>query len=455
MITLQERVHGVKPPEEWSLNKLHHVFSVRKNNKNIGMMNDNLLSLSYGKIVNKDIDTNGGLLPESFETYQIVNPGDIVMRLTDLQNDKRSIRQGLVKEKGIITSAYDAIYVEQNHDSRYWAYALLALDLAKYYYSLGGGVRQSIKFKDFPNDWLCIPSNQQQKRIADFLDQETSRIDNLIEKKKKMITTVQERSDSFLNEAMTGKFSSKDFMPSENYIIRRLPKDWSIRPLKTIVEIYGRIGFRGYTTNDMVDQGEGAITLSPSNIYEGEVTLSEKAYLSWEKYYESPEIQVRELDILFVKTGSTIGKTTIVRRISEAMTLNPQLVLMRNHKIEPLYLSYFLKSSLFQYQVSYNVFGGSTPAMSQSKLGRLFIAFPNDIHEQRSLAKLIDDEKKESRKLISSIRKSLLKLNEMRVSLITEAVTGQLDIQAWKGRGMSHQPLKEIEVDILQSKKAN
>ena len=137
MITLQERVHKAKPRDNWPLNKLHHVLTVRKGNKNKGMINDNLLSLSYGRIVNKNIDATGGLLPESFETYQIVQAGDIVMRLTDLQNDKRSIRQGLVKEKGIITSAYDAVYPKAGHDSRFWAYALLALDLAKYYYSLG------------------------------------------------------------------------------------------------------------------------------------------------------------------------------------------------------------------------------------------------------------------------------------------------------------------------------
>lgn len=101
------------------------------------------------------------------------------MRLTDLQNDKRSLRQGLVTQRGIITSAYDALEVGKDHDSRFWAYALLALDLAKYYYSLGGGVRQSIKFADFPNDWIGVPNPETQKAIADFLDRESARIDQL------------------------------------------------------------------------------------------------------------------------------------------------------------------------------------------------------------------------------------------------------------------------------------
>jgi type I restriction enzyme S subunit len=150
------------------------------------MREDNLLSLSYGRIINKDIAGAEGLLPESFETYQIVEPGNIVMRLTDLQNDKRSLRQGLVKERGIITSAYDALEVGKDQDPRFWAYALLALDLAKYYYSLGGGVRQSIKFADFPNDWIAVADLPTQKATADFLDRETARIDLLIKKKQRL-----------------------------------------------------------------------------------------------------------------------------------------------------------------------------------------------------------------------------------------------------------------------------
>jgi len=187
VITLQERVHSTPVPNRWKLNKLHRVFRVRKGFKNTGMQEDNLLSLSYGRIVPKNMETAEGLLPESFETYQIVEPGNIVLRLTDLQNDKRSLRQGFVNERGIITSAYDALEVEKGHAPRFWFYALYALDLAKYYYSLGGGVRQSIKFSDFPNDWVAAPDLETQKAIADFLDRETARIDQLIEKKQRFV----------------------------------------------------------------------------------------------------------------------------------------------------------------------------------------------------------------------------------------------------------------------------
>src|SRR5271168_4842129 len=103
------------------------------------------------------------------------------------------MRCSVVRERGIITSAYDSLEVGSGHDPRFWAYALLALDLAKYYYSLGGGVRQSINFSDFPNDWIGVPDGDTQKAIADFLDHETARIDQLIEKKQMMAALLAER----------------------------------------------------------------------------------------------------------------------------------------------------------------------------------------------------------------------------------------------------------------------
>ena len=98
-------------PEHWGMKFLFQVAREHYiSNKDIH--NQNLLSLSYGKIVHKDINTTEGLLPASFDTYQVIEPGNIVFRFTDLQNDHKSLRVGLSKETGIITSAYIAVEVE-------------------------------------------------------------------------------------------------------------------------------------------------------------------------------------------------------------------------------------------------------------------------------------------------------------------------------------------------------
>ena len=134
-------------PEGWGIVLLSSIFKQRKE-KNINNKENNLLSLSYGKIIRKDISISDGLLPQSYETYNIINNGDIVFRLTDLQNDKRSLRTGLCKEKGIITSAYVTIKPTVELSSEYMQYLYHSYDICKVFYGMGDGVRQGMNYDD-------------------------------------------------------------------------------------------------------------------------------------------------------------------------------------------------------------------------------------------------------------------------------------------------------------------
>ena len=108
-----------------------------------------------------------------------------------------------------------------------------------------------------------------------------------------------------------------------------IPNSWKWCRLRDICNIFGRIGFRGYTKNDIVSKGQGAITISPSNIRKGRTVFDNNTYISWKKYYESPEIMVYNNDIILVKTGSSYGKSAIVSNLEEKATLNPQLVVLK------------------------------------------------------------------------------------------------------------------------------
>ena len=203
--SLQGMVFGESTPDNWSLTSLRQIFRVRRNNGNSGMLEKNLLSLSYGKVVRKNIHSNDGLLPESFENYQMVDEGNIVLRLTDLQNDKRSIRQGLAKERGIITSAYDVVQIVGANEPRFWHYTLLALDLAKFYYSLGGGVRQTLKFESLQNYKIARPPFAVQKAIADELDNEFVRIEDLRVKANEIVGSLNQMRAALITAAVTGQ----------------------------------------------------------------------------------------------------------------------------------------------------------------------------------------------------------------------------------------------------------
>ena len=193
-------------PQHWEICKLLKLFKDRKC-PNKGNVENNVLSLSYGNIKRRNIETNLGLLPESFESYNIIEPNNIVLRLTDLQNDHKSLRCGLVKEKGIITSAYTTLELKDPMQSANYFYRLLhTFDIEKGFYGMGAGVRQSLKFEgELCNLYIIKPPVMEQQQIADFLDQKCSEIDITISEKELLIEKLTEYKKSLIYECVTGK----------------------------------------------------------------------------------------------------------------------------------------------------------------------------------------------------------------------------------------------------------
>lgn len=193
-------------PQHWEICKLLKLFKDRKC-PNKGNVENNVLSLSYGNIKRRNVETNMGLLPESFESYNIIEPDNIVLRLTDLQNDHKSLRCGLVKERGIITSAYVTLELKDTSQCANYFYRLLhTFDIEKGFYGMGAGVRQSLKYDgELCNLYIIKPPVIEQKHIAEFLDKKCSEIDKTIEDKEKLIEKLVEYKKSLIYECVTGK----------------------------------------------------------------------------------------------------------------------------------------------------------------------------------------------------------------------------------------------------------
>ena len=164
--------------------------------------------------------------------------------------------------------------------------------------------------------------------------------------------------------------------------------DNSYKPLISVCEIIGRIGFRGYTRNDIVEDYKGAISLSPANINNNRLSLNNCTYISWEKYYESPEIMIAQNDIIFCKTGS-VGKTAIIHHVAYKMTINPQLTIFRSKEVHPSYLYYVIISNRFQKEVNKLKGTGSVSTISQKDLGNIIIPIPTSI-VQEEIVKILD-----------------------------------------------------------------
>lgn len=190
-------------PDSWNIRMLNQYVSQVKC-KNSDLSETNLLSLSYGKIKRKDINSNGGLLPESFDNYNIVDENDIVLRLTDLQNDHKSLRVGLVTERGIITSAYVTIRPKKIN-AAYLALLLHAFDYKKGFYGMGSGIRQGLTFDGVKSLKIVVPSVFEQDDIVKHVMKMTDKCDSLIAEKESLIKDLESYKKSLIYEVVTGK----------------------------------------------------------------------------------------------------------------------------------------------------------------------------------------------------------------------------------------------------------
>ena len=275
---------------------------------------------------------------------------------------------------------------------------------------------------------IPYPTLVEQKKIAKILDDKVKNIDNIIAETQESISELKKYKQSLITEVVTKGFDDNVEMKDSGIeCIGKIPKNWQIIPLKYLATINGRIGYRGYTTEDIVNAGEGAITYSPSNI--SNMVVQDNTgltYISWEKYEESPEIKVKDNDIIFCKTGSGYGKSGIIDNLNLEATINPQLVIIRS-KINN-YLINYLNSNVAMYQIETIVGGSTMPTISQEKLLSLKIILPTE-SEMIRICSYLNVQIGNIDEIIRIKEKIISKYQNYKKSMIYEYVTGKREVQ--------------------------
>ena len=163
--------------------------------------------------------------------------------------------------------------------------------------------------------------------------------------------------------------------------------EWEQRKLGDSCKLNGRIGFRGYTEKDIISkEAGGVLTFSPTNIVDNKLTIECKnTYITREKYDESPEIKISNGDILFVKTGSTLGKSALVTGLKEDASINPQIVVMRVEKDTENFMSNVLITDGVMKQVAAVKIGGAVPTMTETELKNFTYFAPAEKEEKKKI----------------------------------------------------------------------
>lgn len=402
-------------PEGWGIHPLYSYFAERKN-KNSMLQEQNLLSLSYGKIIRKDINTNGGLLPANFTTYNIVQPNDIVIRPTDLQNDKKSLRTGLVTEKGIITSAYISLQPIANIYIKYFHYLLHSYDINKVFYNMGNGVRQGLNYSEFSKLMLFCPGKEEQRRIANFLDFKCSEIDTLIENLRARMESVKEYKKAVITETVT-KGLDKDAKMKDSGVewIGEIPEGWKIVRFKHIASIKSNLV--------QPDKYMKYPQIAPDNIEKDTGRL-----LSHQTVEESGIISGNHLfyrgQILYSKIRPNLNKLTV----APFDGLCSADMYPIESKLPTLFMVYSMLSTYFVSQVSLIIQDRvKMPKINQEELGEIKVAVPSQ-QEMLTIADYLDSKCSEIDTLLQNYEYQIATLEEYKKSLIYEYVTGKKEV---------------------------
>jgi type I restriction enzyme S subunit len=289
--------------------------------------------------------------------------------------------------------------------------------------------QRNISMADIPKLNIVLPRIEEQKLISLYLDQKLAELNKIIENKSKLISFYEEEKQAVINRAVIrGLNVNCELKRISEEWIGEIPKHWEIKKVKLICKIQGRIGFKGYKTSDLVFDGNGAITLGATHITKfNKIVLSEPVYLSWDKYYESPEIMVKEGDIVFTQRGAYLGKVGLIDKDYGDVTINPSLILLKNIKIHAPYLAYYLTSNYIRKSV--DVISNSTaiPMISQEQLANFYCLIP-PIEEQVEISKFIEEKNIASDRLIEKVKNQIELLQEYRATLISEVVTGKIKV---------------------------
>ena len=188
-------------PQHWKVMPNKHLMTKIKNICPIYKGEDILSLTMYGVIV-RDLDA-GGKMPSSFDGYQYIKKGNLLMCLFDIDVTPRCI--GIIKQSGITSPAYSQFKMKKIANARFYYYYYLMLDYTKELLHLAKNLRHSLTEDQLGAIKQLVPPIDEQQEIADYLDNKCAEIEQIIADKKSQIETLDGYKKSLIYEYVTGK----------------------------------------------------------------------------------------------------------------------------------------------------------------------------------------------------------------------------------------------------------
>ena len=410
-------------PVHWGVRPFYS-FVTEVARQNVGLKERNLLSLSYGRLVRKDMDRLGGLTPASFEGYNILEANDIVFRLTDLQNDQTSLRSARAQERGIITSAY--VTVRPDGNPAFFEYLMRSYDTSKVFYGIGGGIRQSMKFADLKRLPVVVPPDDEMAAIASHLDRATTNIDALVAKKIRFIELLREKRQATITYAVTkGLDPSAPMKDSGLEWFGDIPTEWKLTPFRLAAWFQEGPGIMAADFKDA-----GIPLLRVAGVHGDLATTDGCNYLDPAKVAKRWKHFMTELGDLLISASATTGTISEVGEETVGCVAYTGIIRLKASSLTTKeFLKSFLGSLPFFEQINQFKAGSTIQHFGPTHLSQMRVALP-PIAEQVAIVEHLDRATARIDTLIARTERSIELLREHRTALITAAVTGKIDLRS-------------------------
>ncbi len=404
-------------PEHWEvrmLSQLSQEYFV--SNKDI--KHQNLLSLSYGRIIQKKIDTTEGLLPASYDTYQVIRRENIVLRLTDLQNDHKSLRVGLSMQEGIITSAYLTLASRSNVNPKFLYFSLHTADIKKVFYGMGSGLRQNLNWKELRKLCLPLPPLSEQEAIVAYLEEKVAQMDSLAAKQEAQIAYLRELKQAIIARAVTqGLVPHAPLRPSGIPWIGAIPKHWKVQRL-------GRCFGENRALNSDLECTEAYKFNYGSLIRKDENLNPQELVDTYMKY-----TLLRENDIVI--NGLNLNYDFVSQRVAIAtqkgIITSAYLILSPRKDINHNYYCLLFKA-MDSMRLFHGMGSGIRLTLSYKDLKNQWLPFPPP-SEQEAIVTHINRKTEEIDRLIAMTEQEIARVRELKQTLIADVVTGRINVQ--------------------------
>lgn len=413
-------------PAHWKVLRIKNLFQEIDNRSETG--SEELLSVSHytgvtlkrESLENEDDHISNA---ESLVGYKLVEKNDLVINIMLAWNGSL----GISPYNGMTSPAYCVYRIKGENNPEYFGYLFTTnLFKAEFRRNSTGIIDSRLRlYSDkFFSIYTVVPPKDEQDKIVQSIKAQEDKINLFIQKKLGFIELLQEQRRAIINKAVTVGTNKKIVLIGTDWV-KNLPSHWEKGRLKNYSTIKGRIGFRGYTTSDLVNEGEGALTLGATHINQiGLIDIGNPVFISWDKYHESPEIKVLKDDIIIVQRGSTCGKAGLVQSNFGEVTINPSVVLVKNIKMNPEFLLYFLLGDLVRDNIRQYVSNTAIPMLSQFQISN-FPVFCPPIEEQKEIVAHIKSETKTIDIAIAKAEKEIELIKEYKEAMIAEAVLGK------------------------------